>query len=408
MSRYEPYLHWIDAQAQRMHRLVDQWARINSGTFNLGGLAAMAAALREAFEVLGGRMEMLDVSPAQTIDASGQLTATPLGKALSIRQRAESPRRVLLCIHMDTVYPPDSPFQTTRLIEPNRLQGPGVADAKGGLAVMLIALEAMERSPWAGELGWEVLINPDEEIGSPGSLALLRASAHRNHVGLLFEPALPDGGLIGRRKGSGNFTLVVRGRSAHAGRDPHLGRNAVAAMAQLVVELTALNGRRDGLTVNVGKVEGGGAVNIVPDLAICRFNVRMNDPDDQAMVTHELDEMVKRTNSRDGLGAELHGAFYSPPKLLDGPTSALLHHLADCGRDLGIELHWQDSGGVCDGNKLAAAGLANVDTLGPRGGEIHSHREYVLLDSLTERAKLSALFMMKLGAARSTGPRGDT
>jgi glutamate carboxypeptidase len=276
------------------------------------------------------------------------------------------------------------------------MNGPGVADLKGGLVVMLTALQALERSPFAPGIGWEVLINPDEEVGSPGSAGLLEACARRNHVGLLYEPALANGTLAGARKGSGNFTAVVRGRAAHAGREFHQGRNAIVALAEYTRGLDALNGRREGVTLNPGKVEGGGAVNVVPDLAILRFNVRISSTEDGQWVEAQMDALEQALGRRDGIRVQRYGAFARPPKPISLPNERLFAAVAECGRMLDIPIAWQPTGGCCDGNNLAAAGLPNVDTLGVRGGGIHSEREYVILDSLTERAKLSALLLMRL------------
>jgi glutamate carboxypeptidase len=251
-------------------------------------------------------------------------------------------------------------------------------------------------------MGWTVLINPDEELGSPGSAALFEALAAGHGVGLLFEPALPDGALVGARKGSGNFTAVVSGRSAHAGRDPHLGRNAVHAMAELIVRLNEMNA--GGVSVNVGRVEGGGAVNVVPDRATCRFNVRVVSSDEQRAVEARLAELEKEFNRREGYRLVVGGGFSAPPKVLDEATTRLLGAAARCGRDVGLDLKWRDTGGTCDGNRLAAAGLPNVDSLGPRGGALHSPDEFLLLDSLVERAKLTAVLLTRLAAGEIDWP----
>ena len=127
--------------------------------------------------------------------------------------------QAVLTGHYDTVYPKESPFQTVRTREDGALWGPGVADMKGGISVMLAALEAFEAHPDKARVGYRVLLSPDEEIGSPGSAPLLERLGREGHVGLTYEPALADGTLAGARKGSGNFHILVRGRSAHAGRD---------------------------------------------------------------------------------------------------------------------------------------------------------------------------------------------
>lgn len=397
-------LAWLGAQQDAMTALVIELASINSGSFNLEGLTTVEARLRDVFAPLGAPIESLEVEPLISIDAAGQPVHTPLGRALRIRKREDAARRVFLGIHMDTVFAPAHPFQNVTRIDDDTLRGPGVADAKGGLVVMLFALLAFERSPFAEQLGWEVLINPDEEIGSPGSLPLLREAAGRNDVGLVYEPALADGSLAAPRKGSGNFTLVVRGRAAHVGRHFDDGRNAIHMLADTIGQLSAINAKIDGATLSIGKVEGGGPVNIVPDLAIARFNVRVLDAAGQQAVEEHIERVVARVNEIDGYSAEVHGRFYSPPKPIDAPMRAVMDEVEMCASQLGIDVRWQATGGVCDGNKLAAAGLPNVDTLGPRGGGLHSDGEFVVVKSLSERAKLSALMLMRYAAGEGKWP----
>ncbi|HKP94229.1 MAG TPA: hydrolase [Fibrobacteria bacterium] len=406
MQRYAPYLANLAAQSSAMTDLVVDWVGVRSGSQDLAGLAHMAAKLKAAFAPLGGACEELELPPMAVIDSLGRQARLPLGKALRFRKRPDAPLRVFLGIHYDVVYGSGTPAggaEAARL-EPGVLHASGGADAKGGLVILLKALEALEASPFAARVGWEVLLNPDEELGSPGSLPLLREAAGRNHLGLLFEPCLPDGNLVGARKGSGNFAAVIRGRAAHAGRDPHLGRNAIHALAEFIVELERFGKGRPGLDVNVGKVEGGGALNRVPDLAIARFNLRAWDAGDQAAAEDFLRGLASGFAARDGYSLELHGLFTSPPKPLEGGTLDLLRAAADCGRDLGLDLRWQASGGVSDGNKLAAAGLPNVDTLGARGDNIHGPLEWLALDSLPERARLTALLLMRLGSGELAWP----
>jgi len=396
MTRYDTHLDWIDAQHDRMCECVASWAGVNSGTRHLAGLKTLTGMLTEAFGVLGGEAYLIDLPPFQSVDSAGKVERVPLAPVIQIKKRPAAPLRVFLGIHMDTVYPADHPFQTVERINAQTLRGPGVADAKGGLVVMLTALEALERSGLADTLGWEVLVNTDEEIGSPGSASLLAQCAKRNHLGMVFEPTHPDGTLIGARGGSGNFTAVIHGKAAHVGRAFEQGRSAIDAMAQMITSLTSLNATVPGAVVNVGRVEGGGPVNVVPDLAICRWNIRIADRSAQAVMDQHMERIVGQAAQRDGISVDLHGGWTSPPKPMDEPTQELFHHVAACGQELGMKIRWHPTGGVCDGNKLAAAGLPTVDTLGPRGGSIHSSDEYLLLDSLTERAKLSALLLMKL------------
>lgn len=389
-------LDWVSAQSDAMIALTERWSAINSGSYNLAGLRSMRAALAEAFAPLGGEAEVLPLAPITQINARGEAVAVAMAEALTIRKRPQAPVQVLLVGHMDTVYGIDHPFQTTKKIDATILNGPGVADLKGGLAVMLTALMALERSPWASNLGWQVLLNPDEEIGSIASDPLLKAAAAGKKLGLVYEPALADGTLAGARKGSGNFTLVVRGKAAHAGRNPEDGRNAIAALAELTTAIFALNSQRDGVTLNPGKIEGGGALNVVPDLAILRFNIRTKEVGDEAWVLGELDKLVQNLSHKDGYRAELHGHFTRKPKPMAPAVQEVFELVQACGRELGLTIGTRPSGGCCDGNNLWHHGLPNVDTLGVRGANIHSDQEIAYIDSFAERARLSALILMKL------------
>ncbi len=402
---YQPYLDFIAEQEQHMMQLVHDWSAINSGSYHLEGLARMLDVLADNFLWLDGVVERIDLPPMQQVNDAGEVVDVPLGQALRIRKRPDAPLQVFLGGHMDTVFGKDHPFQAPAFViddptskdTPTVLNGPGVADLKGGLVVMLKALEALEKSPWAEQIGWEILINPDEEIGSHGSRHLLEEAAGRNHLGLVYEPSLPDGTLVSERKGSGNFQLVVRGKAAHAGREHHLGRNAVVALSELTARIDALDGQRDGVTINPAKLVGGGANNVVPDFAMMNFNVRVPDAAAQQWVQEQLDTIV-HGEMRDGITAALHGGFTRPSKEMSAGIQQLQEIIASCGDMLGVTVGWQATGGCCDGNNLAAAGLPNIDTLGVRGGNIHSDQEYVLLASLVERAQLSALILMRLAS----------
>lgn len=387
-----------------MRRLVSQWAGINSGTLNLDGIEKLSHAVTDAFVVLGGEISSVPVAPLECVDNVGHSILIPLGKAILIRKRPSLSHRALLSIHLDTVYPVDHPFQRVETLDENTLRGPGVADAKGGLAVMLVALEALERSDVAEKIGWDVLLNPDEEIGSPGSTPLLIEATSRCTLGMVFEPAQTDGNLVGRRKGSGNFDAILHGRAAHVGRDFAQGRNAIHAAAEFVTQIENLNGTIPGATFNVAKIDGGGPNNVVPDVAICHLNVRIDEPQHESLVRNEFDRIAHQIRKRDGITIDIKGYFSSPPRPLDQPSERLYRAMAACGKEIDLDLTWRASGGASDANKLAAAGLPVVDSLGPRGGKIHSDQEYVLIDSLTERAKLSALFLIKMAQGEIQWP----
>jgi glutamate carboxypeptidase len=388
------------AGAAPMLGQVEDWARVNSGSHNLDGLARMATLLADAFAALPGEVRLAEPAPVEEMGADGTLTRVAHGRNLHLRVRAEAPCQILLTGHLDTVYGADHPFQRLEWLGDKVLRGPGVADMKGGLAIMLGALKALEN--WGGRdrIGYEVVVNSDEEVGSPGSAALIADAARGKRAALTYEPAaLPDGTLAGARPGSGNFSLHVRGRSAHAGRNPEDGRNALAAAAELAVRLDA--GKRPGLSVNVARIEGGGPNNVVPDHAILRMNMRPATAVDQREAERLLAGAVEAVALARDVRIIMHGGFGRPPKPVDAQAEKLFDLVRRCGADLGQAIAWQPSGGVCDGNNIAATGTPVVDTMGVRGGAIHSPDEYLIVESLAERARLSALTMMRLAAGEA-------
>jgi glutamate carboxypeptidase len=372
----------------------EAWAAINSGTRNLVGLGKMAGALADAFAALPGELVLADPAPVDSVTGDGRVEPIGHGRHLHLTVRPDAAVQVLLTGHMDTVFGIDHPFQQGRWQDDGSLNAPGAADMKGGLSLMLAALQAVEASPLAAGLGYEVLINSDEETGSLSSRALIAQSAQGKMAALTYEPALPDGTLAGARGGSGNFSLIVHGRSAHAGRNPEDGRNALVAAAALAVRLA--DARAPGLSVNPARIDGGGPNNVVPDLAILRINFRPRDPEAIALAQVALDTEIAAVSAAYEVQIEVHGSFNRPPKPLDPGAERLFALVKQAGADLGIPIAWKATGGVCDGNNIAACGVPVVDTMGGRGGAIHSAEEFLIPESLPERAALSALTLLRI------------
>ena len=380
---------------------VTAWSAVNSGSRNLEGLDQVARMLAEDFSFLPGLLDLRDPAPVEAMAADGVLNPVAHGANLHLKVRADAPVQLLFTGHMDTVFGADHPFQSVFWREPKRvLGGPGVADMKGGLAVMLAALRAVETTPLAERIGYEVVINSDEEVGSPGSAALIAEAARGKLAALTYEPsALPDGTLAGARPGSGNFSLFVEGRSAHAGRNPEEGRNALLAAADLALRLA--EAKDEGLKVNPARIDGGGPNNVVPDKAVLRVNLRPATPEDQAHAQAMIDEMVRIVAAEHDVRIHVHGGFGRPPKPIDPAAARLFDLVRRCGAELGQEIGWRDTGGVCDGNNIAACGVPVVDTMGARGGAIHSDEEFLIVDSLVERAQLSALAILRLAGGEA-------
>ncbi len=386
-------LEAIDASEMLSNTLA--WSSINSGTGNLAGLASMATALSDAFSVLPGEIALEQPETVTSIAADGEQVKVENGNHLVLRVRPDAERRFLLTGHMDTVFPPEHSFQETRWLDDDTLNGPGTADMKGGLAVILAALKALETFEGAGSIGYDVLINSDEETGSLSSAPLITRLAGGKYAALTYEPsALPDGTLVHARGGTGNFSVTVTGRSAHAGRNPQDGRNAIVAVSLLAVELKALE--HANLSVNPARIDGGNANNVVPDHAVLRFNIRPRRREDAEKFERDFSRLRKEIAEELEVSLSVHGGVTRPPKPVDANAQRLFDLVKACGADLGQSIAWQDSGGVCDGNNIASCGIPVVDTLGVRGGAIHSPDEFLIVHSLQERAELSALILSRL------------
>jgi glutamate carboxypeptidase len=359
------------------------------------GLATLAELLAGELAALPGELQLREAAAADQMRGDGALAPRDHGRNLHLKVRPQATVQLLFTGHYDTVFATDHPFQQVFWRSDGVLGGPGVADMKGGIAVMLAALRAVEASPAAAQLGYEIVLNSDEEVGSPGSAPLIAQAASGKRAAFTYEPsALPDGTLAGARPGSGNFSLFVKGRSAHAGRNPEEGRNALVAAADLALRLAAA--RAPGLNINPARIDGGGPNNVVPDEAVLRVNLRPTTPEDQEQARTLINRLIAEVAADHDVTISAHGGFARPPKPMTAHAERLFQLVRRCGADLGQEIGWKATGGVCDGNNIAACGVPVVDTMGVRGGAIHSSDEYLIVESLAERAALSALAILRL------------
>ena len=390
------FLELIDNRFDELVNRLESFSNLNTHTYNLKNLDVAIDQLQEMFsELEPDEINQYELSPIDSINSNGEAKQLNHGKVLRLRKRQNAETKILLCGHYDTVYPKDHDFQKVT-INGNKMMGPGVLDMKGGLMTMLYALLAYENSDIKNKVGWEVLIVSDEEVGSIASSSYLETSARNNDIGLLYEPALPDGSIVKSRKGVGSYTMVFRGVSAHAGRCFNDGLNAFYGVSDFINWSKNMMEINKDLIINLGKVEGGGPNNVVPDLAIARFNARVSTKKQRTEFEHQL-EIFNRRMRKKYPGTELHGKFTSPPKPYSAKAKKIVSGLQDCAKQLNMpKIKLVATGGASDGNKLNGFGLPNIDSLGPIGDGMHSRDEYVLIDSIKQRTKLSALYLYNI------------
>lgn len=256
----------------RLKRL-QSWVETNSGSHNVAGLHAMADLLATRLRELPGTCQRIDLPATEQSD--GSIITT--GPALLHQFNPDAPLQILFSGHMDTVFGPDSPFQKVRICPDGTWSGPGIADMKGGLLILIESVAAFLAETPDSQIGGRILITPDEEIGSPCSTPLILQHATQCHLGMVFESALPNGELVANRMGTGTFQFKATGKAAHTGRDFEQGKNAIVALADCALRLHQLNKDLPTAICNVGFIAGGGPVNIVPDNSVLRINVRSGD-----------------------------------------------------------------------------------------------------------------------------------
>ncbi|MFN8111426.1 MAG: M20/M25/M40 family metallo-hydrolase [Thermoleophilia bacterium] len=366
------------------HAVLAGWAAQPSGSHDAEGLACMARLVTARAATLPARAERVPLGPGNP-------------SALRLVCRPEAARRVLLVGHMDTVHGPHFPGPAIARTD-DLLTGPGVADMKGGILVMLAALAGLEASHAAPVLGWEVLLTPDEELGAPLTRGLLTEAAGRAEAGLVFEPAPAGGGVVVSRRGRVVLRLTVTGRAAHAGRNPADGRNAVTALAELLLAAETCAEPARGVDVTVGLARGGTAVNVVPDHAEAQVDVRADHPGALQGVRRRIAAAADEIGARRDVRFAVEELVGCPP-MTSTPASLALAHAYDEGlATLGGEAQPVGVGGVSDANHLAGTGLPVLDGLGPEGGDLHGPGEWVSLASIPQRAAAAALLLARLAA----------
>jgi len=367
-SRCTEIVSWLREHEYEALGFLERLVNQDSGTYDQADVLKVGDLLAGACADLG-----FDVR---------RIAQKELGDHILARRTRAGSDKALLCIgHMDTVFPSGTVASRPFRIDGDRATGPGVLDMKGGLAVLLFAVRALAAtdSDALRRLSLTILINSDEEIGSPTSRQLV------------LEPARPNGECVIGRKGVGHFRLEVFGRQAHAGSQPEFGINAIWELAHKVCAVQALTDLMRGTTVNVGVIQGGERSNVVPDYARADVDLRVWSLEEAERVTRAFREIVERS-AVPGATARLNGEVSTPPWQTDEGTRRMLTVLQEAGSSLGLAFAGVTTGGGSDGNRTAQI-IPTLDGLGPVGSKMHSPEEYLEVPSLLQRTALLALFL---------------
>lgn len=363
--------------------LVDQ----DSGSTDEAGLSAVAAIAVEELKELGAKIETHKaVEPGKAENVVATMEGT--GKA-----------RILMMAHMDTVFREGDAAKRPFRIENGRIYGPGVVDDKGGIALGVSALKILKELGFKDFATLTLLLNSSEEIGSPGSRALIEETAKRHDVVLNLEPGRPADGLVTHRKGSGKAYVTVKGKSAHAGVAPESGRNAAAELSHQVLGLGGLGDKDKGTSFNFTVLKAGTASNIIPEDAEGVADVRVRTTDEFDRVERDLREKSQSRLIPDTtVTVRLERNF--PPMPKNDATDALAAKAQEIYGEVGRKLVLEGSGGAADSSIAAGAGVPAIDGLGIVGGEIHTPNEYGEADSVAPRLYLLTRLIMETAKGR--------
>ena len=345
-------------------------------------------------EFVGGFMTSQGATVERRPDPDGRLGSTVIGTWRGGPDTEGAPR-ILLIGHMDTVFDPGTAAERPFSIRDGVATGPGVTDMKSGLLAGLYAIKALIG---AGPLPFERLTyvaNPDEEIGSPTSTLHIREIAAESDVCLVLECARANGDIVSSRKGILDARITVHGRAAHSGVEPEKGRSAVLAAADLVTRLHALNGRWDGVTVNVGVIGGGTRPNVVAERCSLEVDVRAVRRSELEAAEAELRSLLETLAVPDTTAEVAPMARWWPMEKLER-SGRLVEHAQAIARRLGFEVRDAATGGASDANTTAGMGVPSIDGLGPIGGMDHSPAEYLDVASIVPRTALLAGLLLAI------------
>jgi len=390
---------------------------IPTGFNHTSGLDELRGLVTRRCEALGARTELVPGQPCpawanaeRDNPDTAESTIPPAAVCRGPMSHDDSARaspRILIASHLDTVFDPGGPFLKLEWsADGTRATGPGVVDMKGGIVIALHALEALAEV--GHRVNWTYFFNSDEETGTYHSANALIEESRRHDWGLATEPALPDGSLAIERKGSGQFMVEAFGRSAHAGRDFEKGLSAVYLLARTLTKAEALIDLSRAVTVNIGPLKGGQATNVVPDYAAAWGNARFPSVEDAERFRTGLEALNCRppgTTDPTAPGAvRVRYALNRPAKPKTPATEQLALAARRVAEELGQQLPFASTGGVCDGNLMQAAGLPTIDSLGVRGGGLHTHQEWIESRSLVERCRLFAGLLLELSSQAAPKP----
>jgi len=419
-AKEKELVKFLDDKKDEMITLLKEIVEINSGSRNAAGIESVGKILSARLVKLGFKEEFI-LAKAETLDVAGERKVQTSGPWRILRKAGKG-KKVLLMGHLDTVFEPESGFLTFSefrvapshdVDESGRMThgpihgaiGPGVADMKGGLVVIVFTLEALNETGLLKDKDVTVFFNGDEETGSKFSQDKMFAEAKRTDFCLNFEEGrdVPYGGIVLARKGTAGATITCRGRAAHAGNQHYLGINAAVELSHKLLELSRLSDYKRGITASPGVIDLGpfAKSNRVPDFARAEVDFRYLNPADTSYLRARVEEICRKVYLRnpwtgEAARTEVEFELGFPPMRPDTARYRWVGEVLALARLLNVPAGVKGSAGGSDASVAALAGCMTLDALGPVGGASHTTEEWVHLNTLPDRAKLTALILSRI------------
>ena len=298
----------------------------------------------------------------------------------------------LLIGHTDTVWPLGTLEKMPVTVKDDRITGPGVYDMKAGIIQIIYAIKALINLNLKPKILPVILINSDEETGSKESTHIIKRLAKIANRAFILEPSLGlNGKLKTRRVGVGKYTIKLKGKAAHAGLDPGKGASAIVELSHVIQKLFLLNDPKNGISVNVGMIDGGVRPNVIAPESKAVVDVRVPTNKDANRIEEQILSM-KSENPDVELSVE--GGIGRPPMEATPANRALWKIAKEKGSEIDIDLSEASAGGGSDGNTTSQY-TATLDGLGAIGDGAHAAHEFAFQDKLIERSALLSLLLME-------------
>ena len=376
MTSHKEIISFLESQEPNMFTLLEELVLIQSGSYNKKGVDRVADHIAGIFTDMHMMPEIIKQKS--------------LGNHLIVRSQACSSfdSQILFVGHMDTVFPADTDFNWYKEDE-NKCYGPGVVDMKGGLVTGIFALKSLDQLGLLEKIPITFLFNSDEEIGSRSSLDYIQRETNQSAFAFVMEAGGLDNKIVTGRKGNLSIEIQIVGAAGHAAFAPKNKSSAILEMAHKTIDLEALNDFEKGVTINVGKVEGGIGSNTVPELSNALVDFRYINPEDLVYLEKKVSEISTKQVVH---GTECRVDLLSgrPPMQQSDGNRNLFKQFEKVASSLGYTIQEEFRFGVSDANFIADMNVPVLDGLGPIGAKDHSRDEYMIKESLLKQTILLA------------------